>query len=266
MGGSIKAQNGFSSPLTKHHYIPQEAHMSVAHTVRIYKPNLTISYFENLDAAARYAVADDGTILPLCLIAMNAEKIIRLRKTPGLFSDCKNVLYYPDGASMLYFTQSKYPRMPGVELWLKVLERGQANGIRICVFGGSVAVSERAKAILTDRFPKAELTISNGFFEPNYYDEIVSRQQPGIVFVAMGTPRQEKMIARLQALSPQTLYMGVGGSLDVLTGEKKRAPNIFLNNNMEFAYRLLKEPRRAVRQTALLRFLILYYMNAFKAL
>jgi UDP-N-acetyl-D-mannosaminouronate:lipid I N-acetyl-D-mannosaminouronosyltransferase len=238
--------------------------MPVAHTVRIGNPDLTISYFENLDAAARYAVSDDGTIHPRCLIAINAEKIMRLRKTPGLFSDCKNVLYYPDGAATLYFTQSKYPRIPGVELWLKVLERGQANGVGICVFGGTETVSAKAKAILTDRFPKAALTILHGFFELNYYDEIVSRKQPGIVFVAMGTPRQEKMISRLQTLSPQTLYMGLGGSLDVLTGEKKRAPDIFLNNNIEFAYRLLKEPYRAVRQTALLRFLILYYMNAFE--
>jgi len=238
--------------------------MSAAHTVRISNPDLTINYFEDLDAAARYAVTDNGTIRPGCLIAMNAEKIIRLRDTPNLFSDCKNVLYYPDGAATLYFAQHKYPRIPGVELWLKVLARGHANGTRICIFGASEAVSAKAETLLMGRFPKIDLTIKHGFFKPEYYDEIISDQRPGIVFIAMGTPRQEKMISRMQTLSPQTLFMGVGGSLDVLTGDKKRAPDFFLNNNLEFVYRLLKEPHRAFRQTALARFLVLYYMNAFK--
>lgn len=238
--------------------------MSAVHTVKIRNPDITINYFDSLDSAARHAVGDDGAIRPGCMIAMNAEKIIKLRKTPELFDDCQNVIYYPDGAAALFFVKHKYPRIPGVELWLKVLEHAQSIGAKICVFGASESVSEEAQAVLSRRFPNAKLTIRHGFCELAEYERIVSTQKPDIVFVAMGTPQQEKVIACLQDASPHALFLGIGGSLDILIGKKRRAPEFFLNNNIEFAYRLICEPRRIFRQRALIYFFLLYYSGRFK--
>ena len=81
-----------------------------------------------------------------------------------------------------------------------------------------------------------------------------------MVFVAQGFPRQEILMDELIKEHP-ALYMGLGGSFDVYTGTKKRAPKIFLKLNLEWLYRLLREPVRAKRQLSILKFLRLYIMN-----
>lgn len=237
--------------------------MSISRAVQINNPDLVINYFVSIEAAARFAIADNGAIHPGCMIAMNAEKIIKLRQTPDLFSACQNICYYPDGTAALFFVKHKYPRIPGVELWLDVIDRAQNLGASICVFGASESVSQKTEVILSKRFPAAELTIRHGFHNPEEYDDIISTQKPGVVFVAMGSPRQEKLIGRLQKFSPGTLFLGIGGSLDVLTGEKIRAPAFFRKNNLEFAHRLLLEPSRIFRQIDLVKFLILYGLGKF---
>ena len=74
------------------------------------------------------------------------------------------------------------------------------------------------------------------------YNDIL-KNKPDIIFVAMGSPLQEKLITDLQNLHEAT-YMGLGGSFDVYAGKLKRAPKILINLNLEWAYRLIKEPKR----------------------
>jgi len=238
--------------------------MTEVHTVDICHPNLTITYFDSVDAAARHAVTDDGIIRYGSMVSLNAEKIISLRKSPESPDNSRNIIYYPDGAAALFFVKHKYPRIPGVELWLRILERGQSIGAEICIFGASKGVSKKTEMILSRRFPNAKLTILDGFRDLTDYERAVLRKKPKIVFVAMGMPRQDMLISHLQRFSPKTLYLGIGGSLDILTGEKRRAPRFFLENNMEFAYRLFSEPSRIIRQRVLLYFILFYYLGLFK--
>jgi UDP-N-acetyl-D-mannosaminouronate:lipid I N-acetyl-D-mannosaminouronosyltransferase len=76
------------------------------------------------------------------------------------------------------------------------------------------------------------------------------------VFVAMGSPKQEYLMEKLHQKHKAT-YQGLGGSFDVYTGAVKRAPKWWLENNLEWAFRLFKEPSRIKRQIHLIRFLIL---------
>ena len=71
------------------------------------------------------------------------------------------------------------------------------------------------------------------------YEDIL-RNKPDIIFVAMGSPLQEKLIINLQDLHKAT-YMGLGGSFDIYVGKLKRAPDIFINLNLEWAFRLIRE-------------------------
>jgi len=83
--------------------------------------------------------------------------------------------------------------------------------------------------------------------------EDIKQKKPDVVFIAMGSPRQEFLMQRyLQEY--KALYMGLGGSFDVYSGMKNRAPKIFVDLGLEWFYRLLKEPTRISRQLKLVKF------------
>ena len=84
--------------------------------------------------------------------------------------------------------------------------------------------------------------------------------QPDIVFVAMGSPKQESFMMRLKQCHP-ALYQGLGGSFDVYTKTVKRAPQWWLRHNLEWAYRLIKQPLRLKRQVHLIRFFYKLHLN-----
>ena len=78
----------------------------------------------------------------------------------------------------------------------------------------------------------------------------------------MGSPKQELLIEKISEFHP-ALYQGLGGSFDVFTGRSKRAPKWWVKNNLEWAYRLIKQPSRIKRQIVLLRFIYLLKTNKF---
>ncbi len=110
--------------------------------------------------------------------------------------------------------------------------RSQFDGIRIVGYrNGYIADDEQCEALLDD----------------------IARKSPDVVFVAMGSPRQERLMERMQQRH-KAIYQGLGGSFDVYTGHVERAPKWWIDHNMEFAYRLIKEPRRIKRQIHLVKY------------
>ena len=87
----------------------------------------------------------------------------------------------------------------------------------------------------------------------------MEKLQPKIIFVGLGVPRQEIWIREHRHLCPQATWIGVGGSFDIWAGVKLRAPGWLRDNNLEWLYRLYKEPWRWRRMLVLPQF-------AFKAL
>ena len=79
-----------------------------------------------------------------------------------------------------------------------------------------------------------------------FFDEI-SKTKPDIVMVALGIPNQERLIYKHLNKFDKGVFIGVGGSFDVLSGYKKRAPKFFVNHNLEWLYRITKEPKRLKR-------------------
>ena len=86
---------------------------------------------------------------------------------------------------------------------------------------------------------------NDGYVEDkdSVFDEIANIQ-PDVVLVALGIPAQEMLIAKHYNRFKKGVFIGVGGSFDVLSGMKKRAPKIFIKLNLEWLYRILKEPNR----------------------
>ena len=229
--------------------------------LNIADPNIQITYFQSQNSAVEYALRDAKR--PCAYIAMNAEKVVKLMQKPRLFEDVVNPIYYADGASMLWFAKRKAPRIPGVELWLKVLKQLNVMTGTAVVIGATNEVARIAGEKLKSMYQSVEIVFTDGYQGVDIYTKLVKEIKPNAIFVAMGTPRQEEIIARLQSCHSDAFYMGIGGSLDILSGKTKRAPRIFRALQLEFLYRLLIEPKRIFRQRALFIFLYYYLIGRF---
>src|SRR5699024_10638344 len=97
----------------------------------------------------------------------------------------------------------------------------------------------------------------HGYFsdEDEQISEIVKEIKPDLVFIALGSPRQERWITKHKDSFSKGIFMGVGGSFDVIAGEVKRAPDKWINMNLEWLYRLLKQPLRWRRILKAIKFM-----------
>ncbi len=194
------------------------------------------------------------------LIAINAEKILKDDKE--LIRIINNNIAYPDGAGAVMALKKKglkAIKIPGAEFWIDIVERYHTVK-SIYLLGSSQEVIEKTVAKLQREFPLINIVgYRNGFLKKSDKEKIISElkyKKPEIVFVAQGSPKQEYLMDELIKKHP-ALYMGLGGSFDVYCGLKQRAPEFFLKSNLEWLYRLIKEPLRFKRQIVLIKFLIL---------
>jgi N-acetylglucosaminyldiphosphoundecaprenol N-acetyl-beta-D-mannosaminyltransferase len=129
------------------------------------------------------------------------------------------------------------------------------------LYGGRPEVLPKAVAFWKNRFPELSIVAqADGYINESAQQELVDQiqqQQPKIIMVALGIPRQEVWIAQNRHICPQAIWIGIGGSFDVWSGTKKRAPKIFQKLNLEWLYRLGQEPSRWRRMLALPQFMLL---------
>ena len=105
--------------------------------------------------------------------------------------------------------------------------------------------------------------INDGYFkDDSYIVETIKNSNPDIILVALGFPKQEFFINKYRHIS-DSIWMGVGGSFDVLAGYSKRAPIFWQKHHLEWFYRLLQEPQRIIRMMALPKYMLLIYREKF---
>ena len=114
------------------------------------------------------------------------------------------------------------------------------------LFGAKQEVIEKMQEKIKKDYPQIQLLgAKNGYTEDKQkvFEEI-EKLQPDVVLVALGAPMQEKIIYKNLRKFPKGIFIGVGGSFDVLSGSKKRAPKIFIKLNLEWLYRIALHPKR----------------------
>lgn len=196
------------------------------------------------------------------LIAVNAEKILHAA------DESRQIINrnfgYPDGMGAVLALKKKglknVIKIPGCELWLEIIKQNYKSKT-FYLIGGKQEVIDQTILNLKGDYPGIKiLNYRNGYIKTEEEEltliKDVKTHKPDIIFVAMGSPKQEIFMEKLHQKHKAT-YQGLGGSFDVYTGAVKRAPNWWIKNNLEWAYRLLKEPSRIKRQMHLIRFLIL---------
>jgi len=229
------------------------------------------AYLNNVNTFApesRQALIDYALDHKKILVAVNAEKI--LHATDKSRNIINRNLGYPDGIGAVWALQKKgfkeTVKIPGCELWLDII----ANAYKYKSFylvGGKQQVIEETTQKLKKEFKGINiLNYRNGYIKTDQEKidliQDIKTLKPNVVFVAMGSPKQELLMEEIQK-SHQATYQGLGGSFDVYTGYVERAPQWWVNSNLEWAYRLIKQPSRIKRQIHLVRFFILLQLNKF---
>lgn len=194
------------------------------------------------------------------LVAINAEKI--LHATPQTRDIINRNIGYCDGIGAVMALrrhgQKQAVKLPGCELWLKIIAALYKDGKRFYLVGSKQEVIEATVAKLKQEFAGIDIVgYRNGYIKTEeerkaLIDDIAARR-PDVVFVAMGSPKQELLMEEMSERHP-AIYQGLGGSFDVYTDYVKRAPQWWVRHNLEFAYRLIKQPSRIKRQIHLVRF------------
>ncbi len=150
-------------------------------------------------------------------------------------------------------------RVTGVELVADLADRSARCGdIRLYFLGSRGDIAQRAAEALRRRYPGAVICGARDGFFPAETSATVARaiaaSGANVVCVGLGSPRQEMWLAQFAALTGCGVGIGVGGSFDVFAGVVRRAPRLVQRVGLEWAYRLVREPRRWRRQLALPRF------------
>ena len=175
----------------------------------------------------------------------------------------------PDGIGVVYASKMlKEPvaeRVPGFELALKLLEYASLNQEKVFFFGAKPKIAEKAKENAEKMYPGLIVSgTSDGYFKKEDEDSIIEKINNSgakILLVCLGAPKQEKWIYDNREKLNVRLALGVGGTLDVLSGETKRAPEIFIKLNLEWFYRIASNPSRWGRFFALPGFIIKVLKN-----
>jgi UDP-N-acetyl-D-mannosaminouronate:lipid I N-acetyl-D-mannosaminouronosyltransferase len=194
------------------------------------------------------------------LVAINAEKI--LHATDETRSIINRNIGYCDGAGAVRAMKQKgyknVSKIAGCELWLKIIARYE-NEKTFYLIGAKPEVIAATEKKLREEFPNIRIVGCRDGYIRSEQDKMlliddISLKRPDVVFVAMGSPKQELLMEEMQRRHPNAIYQGLGGSFDVYTGNVERAPKWWVDHNMEFAYRLIKEPKRIKRQIHLVKY------------
>ena len=221
--------------------------------------NLKIYPFKSKDEILEYVI-DKHKIL----IALNAEKI--LKEDERLKKIINENIGYPDGVGAVMALKKKgfeAAKIPGVELWHDIIERYHKQK-SFYLIGSTDEVIETTVKKLKLEFPGIDIkNYRNGYLKEGDLEVIkndLQEKKPDVVFVAMGSPKQEFVMEELLKSYP-ALYQGLGGSFDVYSGKVKRAPEFFQKTGLEWFYRLLKQPTRIKRQIVYIKFMIKLTLN-----
>ena len=181
-------------------------------------------------------------------------------------------LVTPDGVGLIYGSRIKKKplreRVTGFDLSIKILEIANEKGYSLFLLGGKEGVAKAAGENIIKRYPNIKLAgFHHGYFKGshigrnNHEEELgiihsINKAKPDIIFVGLGFPKQEIWIDANKNRLNSKVIIGNGGTMDILSGNAKRAPEVFQKLGLEWLYRLIREPSRIKRQMVIPKFML----------
>lgn len=200
-------------------------------------------------------------------IVMAAKKDITIRDIIN-----KGDIVIPDGIGLLHGARLKgiriKERVTGYDTSMKLLDIANENGYRLYLLGSKDGIGKKAMDNLSLKYPNLVVSgYHHGYFKGSHFDgnfseeenmvvEDINNSNTDILFVGFGFPKQELWINNNKDRLKVSIIIGNGGVIDILAGEAKRAPDIFIKMGLEWLYRLISDPSRVKRQIVLPLFLI----------
>ena len=196
-------------------------------------------------------------VTPNAEIGLDCLKNEQLRK---LVNESELVL--PDGVGVVHaariLDRPLKGKVPGIEFGEKLCDRLQNTGKTLFLFGSKPGVADAAAVKLKEKYPGLLIagTLNGYFSDEKAVVDTINAAEPDVLFVCLGCPKQELFMERWRDELTCSVMAGLGGSLDVLSGNLQRAPKAFRDLGLEWFYRLLKEPKRIKRMARLPLYLI----------
>ena len=165
----------------------------------------------------------------------------------------KKTTIIPDGIGLIkagkILNYDFKERIPGVEIAEELLKYANQYKKKVYLFGAKEEVLEKLKEKINNEYHNLILVgTENGYIsDKDMAFKKIIKCKPDIILVALGMPLQEELIYKYLDKFKKGIFVGVGGSFDVLSGTIKRAPKIFIKLNLEWLYRIIKEPKRLKR-------------------
>ncbi|RFU63961.1 WecB/TagA/CpsF family glycosyltransferase [Peribacillus glennii] len=176
---------------------------------------------------------------------------------------CSSDFVIPDGIGVIYASKvlntPLEERIAGFDLMTELLGMANAKRYKVFLLGAEESVVQLAAENVEKQYKHIDLAgYHHGFIdiEDEALPKQISKFKPDIVFIALGFPKQDQWINKHLHLFDKGIFMGVGGSFDVLAGKVNRAPAVWQKANLEWLYRLIQEPRRWRRMSALPLFML----------
>ncbi|MFJ7930571.1 WecB/TagA/CpsF family glycosyltransferase [Peribacillus sp. NPDC096622] len=205
---------------------------------------------------------------------MNQEKTFVVTANPEIVEyanehqDYKDIIISadyitPDGVGIImaskWLNQPLQERITGFDLMNELFRVADEKALKVYLLGAEENVIEAAALKVKKLYPGLELVgYNHGYIDikDDTLPKSIAELEPDIILTALGFPRQEKWVSRHYALFNKGLFMGVGGSFDVLAGKVNRAPVFWQKMRLEWLYRLIQQPSRWKRMLALPRFVL----------
>lgn len=220
-------------------------------------PVFSGTFEEGLDEIKRYDKVN--------IISANPEVLYLAIQNENLKDNftSKNAFIIPDGVgTVLAAKMLKSPvkeKIAGVEFMQAIIKKCEEDDKAIYLLGASQDVIEECVKKIKFKHPNINIVgYKNGYFREEDEGEIVEeilKCNPYAIFIALGCPKQENFINKYMSIIPSKIFMGVGGSFDVISGKVKRAPRLLINIRLEWLYRVFKEPKRIKRLASIPKFL-----------
>ncbi|MDT2833560.1 WecB/TagA/CpsF family glycosyltransferase [Vagococcus carniphilus] len=191
----------------------------------------------------------------MTLTSVNPQILLMAEQNEKVKEFVKNSTHkFPDGIGLVKvskWTKGQIKtRVAGIEVMHEVLHFANEHKKRIFLLGAKPEVAQRASENIARDFP--DLTVAgwiDGYTKMSDHDIVskMNQAQTDMVFVAMGSPKQEEWLQKNLSVLNAVVYQTVGGSLDVISGTVKRAPEFFIKTNLEWLYRSCANPKRFYR-------------------
>lgn len=170
-------------------------------------------------------------------------------------------LVVADGMPLIWASRLQGPpllpeRVAGSSMTIALCEEAARRGLSMFLLGGDEGVAERAALRLVEKHPAIRIAghhcppfgFEHDASEMDRIRTILKEARADIILVALGSPKQEKLIRDIREVSPRSCWIGVGISLSFITGDVVRAPVWVQKSGLEWLHRLVQEPRRLFKR------------------